>query len=274
MKKTLDSARFGNAQIDIIQYDEMRGSTDPEVGSVLYFAQKTGINLRQVCIRLNGDSVATEKGALQYYHGNIQSDNKVTASGGFGKRLLNTAFNGESFFRPTYSGYGEVYLEPTFNHYMLITLDNDSIILDSGMFYCATSSLNVSITTVKNISSALFGSDGLTQTVVEGSGILVVQLPVPESEIRQIDINNTTLQVDGKFALMRTSGVDYKVSMGNKGMMKTLFSGEGLLETFSGNGTVWLAPTYPAYRYLSEKLNPTKPLLRPSSPNSQPPGDA
>lgn len=250
----IDSSEQNGIRIEILEYNQLNGSADPGISEKLYFSQKMGIKLRQVRIVLSGrgqSEITTEAGTLHYLTGNIDMNNKMSSGGGIGRRILNAAFNNESLFRPTYKGKGEVLLEPSFRHYAILSLTNDELILDDGMFYCATSGLQVGIKTMKNISSALFGSDGLTQTTVKGTGLLVVEIPVPFDELREINLNQSKLQVDGKFAIMRTGNVNYSVKLSNKGILKSWLGGEGLLETFEGTGSVWIAPTASIYKELS-----------------------
>lgn len=270
--RVIDSSEKDGVRIEVIEYNSLNGGTDPGISEKLYFSQQMGIRLRQVRIFLGGrgeGEIITEAGALHYLEGKIKSDNKISSGGGIGRRILNAAFNSESLFRPTYKGVGEVYLEPSFKHYAILELNNDELVLDDGMFYCATAGLTVGVTTVKNISSALFGSDGLIQTTVKGTGLLVVEIPVPFNELREIKLNNTSLQVDGKFAIMRTAGVRYSAKLSNKGLLKSWLGGEGLLENFEGDGTVWIAPTASIYRELS-RFGGTAPIGTPTQPPNSP----
>jgi uncharacterized protein (AIM24 family) len=102
----------------------------------------------------------------------------------------------------------------------------------------------------KNVSSALFGGEGWFQTRVKGSGICVFESPVPADEVVRVDLKDQTLQVDGNFALMRTGRIEFSVEQSTKSLLGTLTSGEGLLQTFRGTGSVWLAPTQDIYRKL------------------------
>lgn len=247
--KVIERIGVNGVLIEILEYEGLKGNSDPRLSERLFYASRMGLNLRQVKVTLDNGLVLTEAGSLNYSHGNIISENKIR-SGGF-KRVLNTVFNNEGLFRPSYRGTGEVYLEPSFKHYKVLRLSGDSLVLDEGMFYCATQGVDVSLTTVKNVSSALFGSDGLTQTVVSGNGLVVIEIPVPESEIREIILNNTELKVDGNFAIMRTSGVRYGVAPSSKGVVRSWLGGNGLVESFSGVGTVWIAPTVNMYHELS-----------------------
>ena len=38
---------------------------------------------------------------------------------------------------------GEVWLEPSFKHYILLELKNEEIIVDKGMFYCCSGGVDV-----------------------------------------------------------------------------------------------------------------------------------
>jgi hypothetical protein len=107
-----------------------------------------------------------------------------------------------------------------------------------------------------NVSSALFGGEGLFQTRISGTGICVFESPVPLDEVMRIDLKDETLQVDGNFALMRTGRIEFSVEKSTRSLLGTLTSGEGLLQTFRGTGSVWLAPTQDIYeRLLSEGIS-------------------
>ena len=124
------------------------------------------------------------------------------------------------------------------------------MIADKGMFYCGQGSLEVGSAMQKNVSSALFGGEGLFQTRIKGTGICVFESPVPADEVLRIDLKDETLRVDGNFALMRTGRIEFSVEKSTKGLLGTLTSGEGLLQTFRGTGSVWLAPTQDIYQRL------------------------
>lgn len=56
--------------------------------------------------------------------------------------------------------------------------------------------------------------------------------------------------MDGNFALMRTGRIDFSVEKSTRSLLGTITSGEGLLQTFRGTGSVWLAPTQDIYQRL------------------------
>ena len=101
----------------------------------------------------------------------------------------------------------------------------------------------------------LFGNEGIYQTSISGSGIVVLEIPVPESEIFKCKLFNDTLKVDGNFAVLRTSNVKFTVEKSSS-LIGSVTNGEGLLNVYSGTGEVWLLPTMSIYQDLRlEGLN-------------------
>ena len=254
--KLIDHARCGDILLEIFEYESLSGSSDPSIAQELYYAQQTGIRLRKVKATLYSDrtTLITESGALHYSKGNIVVDNKIGGVSGAIEKFFNKKLNNEKFFRPSYRGVGEVHLEPSFNHFYLFVLEDDALVVDRGMFYASAGDLSVSFAPVDSVSSALLGNEGLIQTVIKGTGVVAVEIPVPFSELVAVELNDETLKVDGDFALMRHGDVKASVSLGNKGLFKSWTSGEKLVETFKGTGTVFLAPTNDVYRDLSDRL--------------------
>ena len=104
------------------------------------------------------------------------------------------------------------------------------------------------------VSSAIFGGEGLFQSHIAGNGVAVLYSPVPKEEIVKYQLNGDKLFVDGNFALLRNEAVQFKVERSSKKLVGSLVSGEGLLQTFNGQGEVWIAPTQGVY----EKLTSTR----------------
>lgn len=236
---------------EILAYPSLNGSKDPQTAQAIYYANQTGMQLKQVKITLQDGEAQLESGTLQYMHGRIQVETKVGGVAGIGKAMLKKLLTAESAFKPRYRGTGTIFLEPSFSHFLVYFLNNEEIIADRGLFYCADGALEVGVAMQKNVSSALFGGEGLFQTRVKGTGICVFELPVPAEEVRCIHLNNETLSVDGNFALMRTGNIEFSVEKSAKNVFGTFTSGELLLQTFRGTGKVWLAPTQAIYEVLS-----------------------
>ena len=77
---------------------------------------------------------------------------------------------------------------------------------------------------------------------------MVLQVPVPANEIIRYQLNNEKIMVDGSLSLLRKGNIEYKVEKSNKSLFGSMIGGENvLLQTFTGTGEVWLAPTKPFY---------------------------
>jgi len=240
-------AETPDATVEVIQYPILRGSSDTRTAETLFFAAQAGMRLKMVRITLKNSKVRAEPGALYFMKGQLEI--KASTGGGLIKGLARKITSGESFFVNEIHGTGVIYLEPTFGHFFLHAIEEGSpgIICDKGMFYAGTSKLDVSAAMQKNISSGLFGGEGWWQTSIKGTGVAVLFSPVPVQEVQRINLNNDKLSVDGNFALMRTAGVTFKAEKSSKSWLATSVSGEGLLQTFSGTGSVWIAPTQGVY---------------------------
>ncbi len=220
----------------------------------MYFLEKAGVSLKQVKITLRDSAVITEQGALHFHKGNICATNEIGKPSGLAQKLIRKKLTNEPLFTPTYSGTGEIFLEPSFNHFILMELNNSAIIVDKGIFYCCETGVNVKVSSQKTLSSGLFGGEGWFQTSISGTGVCVLSISVPSSEVLKYELNDERLQVDGNFVLLRSSSIKFTVEKSAKSMVGSLTSGEGFLQTFEGTGIVWMAPTQYVYKEL-EKFN-------------------
>ena len=243
----IEQAEGKDTSVQVLQYNTLNGSDDFATARTLYYAKQVGMHLKQVKIELkNGDAVL-ESGALHFMKGNISADAKAGGLGGLAKKLASSVLTNETTFRPQYHGVGEIYLEPSFGHFAIIQLNGEEVITEKGMFYASDAGVEVGIAMQKNVSSALFGGEGFFQTKLTGKGWCVLVSPVPSSEIVRYQLNNEKLSVDGNFVLLRKGNIDFRVEKSSKSVLGSLRSGEGLLQTFSGTGEVWLAPTQSIY---------------------------
>jgi uncharacterized protein (AIM24 family) len=203
--------------------------------------------LRMVKVTLDGDTVRAESGALHYMIGNIEMVTKKPSVGGFLKSMV----SGESVFRPTYTGNGEVFFgPPTFGEYHIIELNGNEMVLDSGAYICSDVGIEVGIIRNKGISMG-FGGEGIWQTTVSGTGTLVYY---SEGPIQEIDLVNSTLTVDGNFAVARDASLNYETRMLGKGMMSKLAGGEGFVNVISGTGKVYLSPVPSRFNNLASRV--------------------
>lgn len=254
-KLTMLSEMRNDSKFQILEFDRLEGATDVGTALGLQIMNDSGIKLRQVRIILEDSSVKLESGALSYMKGEIEIKTKTGGVVGLGKKFLNSKLTGETMFKLTYEGTGEIFLEPSFGHFALIELEDEEIIVDDGLFYACEEDVEVGAAMQKSVSSMLFGNEGIYQTSISGSGIVVLEIPVPESEIFKCKLFNDTLKVDGNFAVLRTSNIKFTVEKSSS-LIGSVTNGEGLLNVYSGTGEVWLLPTMSIYQDLRlEGLN-------------------
>lgn len=237
--EVIDVAEGPNIRIEVLQYRTLEHTG-------YFYEQRSGVRLKQVRITLNQGKVVTEAGALHFLKGHVTAENRIGK--GFMQRMASSMLTDESFARPEYTGTGEVYLEPSFDHFLILKIENDDIIVDKGLFYCCEPTIDVGVYRQKHLSAAIKGGEGWFQTRLTGTGICVLKTSVPAEEIIQLELNNERLQVDGNFALLRTGNISFTVEKSAKSILGSITSGDGLLQTFSGTGQVWLAPTEFLYK--------------------------
>lgn len=252
MEKITVIDKIGNAQssVTIQEWQSLDGSDDIKTAQALFFARQVGMRLRQVILRIDNSGVIIEPGALHFMRGNISSEVKAGGIVGFAKKLVTSALTAETVFRPTYHGTGEIYLEPSFGHYILAQITAETIV-DKGMFYASQDTVNVSAAFQKHISAGMAGGEGWFQTKLSGQGWCVLTSPVPVNEIIKVQLKNEKLSVDGNFALLRQGNIEFRVEQSSKSIIGSFRSGEGLFQTFTGTGEVWLAPTASIYNRLT-----------------------
>lgn len=247
--KVIDTGTHGGVQIDVLEYQKLSGASNPYISQKMYFMEKQNIKARQIVIYINNDSVEIEPGAMSYFQGNLEMESGVTPGNAIG-RIFSSATTGESIAQPKYKGTGMLVLEPSFQHFLVLDMEDEEIVVDKGMFYCAQGGVNVSPYMLRNVSSALLGGEGFFQISLKGTGLVVLQCPVPASEIDIIELNNDTLKVDGSFSILRSGSIQFTVERSSKSLIGSAVSGEGLVNVYRGTGSVWLAPSVKIYQTL------------------------
>jgi uncharacterized protein (AIM24 family) len=256
------------AKVEILQFPCLAGSSDVRTAENLFYANQAGMRLKMVHITLQDSHVRVEPGALYFMRGKLEM--RASTGGGVLSGLSRKLVSGETFFVNEIHGTGEIYLEPTFGHFLLhnVSPQDVAVIVDKTLFYAGTAGLDISSVMQKQISAALFGGEGLFQTRIRGTGIVVLYSPVPVHEVQRFQLNKEKLWVDGNFAMMRTEGIDFRAEKSSKTWLGTSVSREGLLQTFEGTGTVWIAPTQGIYENLATNRGLRELAQAPTSSNT------
>ena len=234
----------------ILEYDKLDGASNVRDALGLNIIRENGIKLKQVRIQLDDSAVKIEPGALSYMKGNISIKNKIGGVFGLGKKILSSKLTGDTVFKPTYCGTGDIFLEPMFNNFALVQLEDDEIIVDNGLFYACESNIEVEAAMQDNLSAAFLGNEGVCQTSIKGDGIVVLKIPVPETEIFKCVLVNDVLKIDGNLAILRTGNIEFSVEKSSRTIIGSTMNGEGLVHVYRGTGEVWLTPTRNIYNNL------------------------
>lgn len=202
---------------------------------------------RQLRIKLEGGAALLEPGAFQYSNGRISADvQKNDPNAGFFRRAIQSSGTGESAFSTRFSGYGDVWTELTSKEFIIAQMDGpqDALLLDDKAFYACEGTIQLK-THVHNTISGIMSGNGLMQPKLEGSGVFVVESPVPVDEIEAIELDGSgELVVDGDLMLMYSASLGVELRPLVSGIRNAMRSGEGLVYVIRGRGTVWLMPTH------------------------------
>ncbi len=209
-----------------------------------YFSQKMNIRKRQVLIEVKGDEYTLSAGAMQWIAGNIEITSDVKGVGDFLGKAIKGAVTKEAAVKPKYKGNGVIMLEPTYRHILLEDISEwkGGIVLDDGMFLACESSVKQDIVMRSNLSSAVFGKEGLFNLKLSGNGIAALESYVPRDELIEVTLENDVLKIDGNFAVAWSGTLQFTVEKSTKSLIGSGISGEGFVNVYRGSGKVLLAP--------------------------------
>ena len=219
-------------------------SVTPMTAQTSYFSNLMNVRKRQVICNLKASPVTVQAGAMQWIVGNVNATTGLKGVGDLFSKAVRGKVTGESAIKPEYTGDGQMVLEPTYKHIILINLEewNNSIVLDDGLFLACESKLQQKAVMRSNISSAVAGNEGLFNLGVQGQGILCIESPCPQEELIEIELENDTVKIDGNMAIAWSGSLDFTVERSGKSLVGSAASGEGLVNVYRGTGKVLLAP--------------------------------
>lgn len=219
-------------------------SVNPNSAVTSYFAHKMNVRKRQVLVEVNNNEYTLSAGSMQWTLGNIEMTSDVKGVGDFFGKAIKGAVTKEAAVKPKYKGNGIIMLEPTYRHIILEDLAEwpTGIVLDDGMFLACESTVQQDVVMRSNLSSAVFGREGLFNLKLSGNGVVALESYVPRDELIEITLENDTLKVDGNFAVAWSGSLEFTVEKSGKSLIGSGISGEGLVNVYRGSGKVLLAP--------------------------------
>lgn len=219
-------------------------SVRPETAQTAYFMGKMGVRKRQVIASLNQEGVILQAGAMQMTTGDVSINTNVQGAGDLLKKFVGSKVTNESAIKPRYHGTGLVVFEPTYKYILLEDLAkwNGAVTIEDGLFLACSDTVQMKVTSRANLSSAALGGEGLFNNTLYGTGIAVLESPVPAEELLVFDLQNDCLKIDGNMAIAWSQTLQFTVEKSTRSIMGSAASGEGLVNVFRGTGRVLVAP--------------------------------
>lgn len=218
-------------------------SVTPGTAIAAYYASEMNLRKRQVLIELNGSPWVIQAGAMQWTGGNIQMNSGIKGVGDFLGKALTSKVTKETTSKPEYNGYGLLMLEPTYRHILLVDVEEwGGIVLEDGLFLACDGKIQQNVVSRSNLSSAALGGEGLFNLCLSGSGIAVLESPIPAEELIVFDLENDEIKIDGNMAIAWSKSLQFTVETSSKSLLGSAVSGEGLVNVFRGTGKIMMAP--------------------------------
>lgn len=219
-------------------------SVSPDNAQAAFFAQQMNVRRRQLVCNLAASPVTIQSGAMQWMAGNVTATTGVKGVGDLIGKAIKGSVTGEDTIKPEYKGDGLLVLEPTYKYIILEDLNNwnGSMMIEDGMFLACDSHVKQKVAMRSNVSSAVFGGQGLFNLVLKGSGVVALESDVPREELVEIILNNDVLKIDGNLAIAWSGSLEFSVERSGKTLIGSAASGEGLVNVYRGSGKVLFAP--------------------------------
>ena len=233
----------GKGCFSVLEFDR-DVSTDPMAAMVNYFAAQMNVKKRQVIADLNNSGVIIQAGAMQMILGNVDVQTDVKGAGDFMKKFVGSKVTGETAIKPKYYGTGQIILEPTYKYILFEDLAdwNGSIVIEDGLYLACDDTVEMKVIARSNLSSAVLGGEGLFNTSLRGTGIAVLESPVPREELIEVTLENDVVKIDGNQAIAWSQSLELTVEKTTKTFVGSLASGEGLVNVYRGSGKILIAP--------------------------------
>jgi uncharacterized protein (TIGR00266 family) len=183
-----------------------------------------------------GESIRAEAGAMVSYSDGVTVE--TSASGGILGSLKRSVMGGESFFQNTFSTEtgGEVTLAPPLaGDIVEHELAGESLLIQSGSYMA--SHPDIELDTKFGGGRSFFGGEGLFLLKATGTGPVYLSSYGAIHEVELSEGERYTVDTGHIVAFEESASFDVE-RVG--GLKSTLFSGEGLVCTFTGPGKVWL----------------------------------
>ena len=220
-------------------------SVSPQMAQEAYFASEMNVRKRQLIADVDPKiGVVIQAGEMQMMIGDVEASTGVKGAGDFFKKLVRSSVTSETIIKPHYIGKGSLVLEPTFYHILLVDLDEweGDVVIEDGMFLACEDTVELELTSRKNVSSLILGREGIFNTLLAGYGLVALESPVPADELIVADLKDDVIKIDGNMAIAWSSTLEFSVEKTTSTLVGSLASKEGFVNVYSGTGKVLIAP--------------------------------
>lgn len=228
--------------------------------SEIYYQQQLGVHYSRIEAVLSGGKLISEAGIFNASKGNVHFEPLNLGASSMMSGVVSSR-RGDKFFKNTLTGTGFVWLAETLSYLMVIHLKNQVLTLERGIFYAGIGDLHFSISNDINASNMVLNAGkGMVNTIIRGSGYVVLELPVRIEDLIRVPITrNAPARVDDELVLFRMGQVN-RTSELTSGIVGSMLNQEGVLNTYSGQGYICIAPTARAQAVLNyQQHNKTDP---------------
>lgn len=219
-------------------------SVSPTEAAVKYYMSQMECTQHQLYISLMNNAVRLNPGAMKFLGGNVQMQTGVTGIGDLMGKMVKSHVTNNAPIKPVYRGTGFVVTEPTYKHLIILDLSkwDGAVVLDDGTFVACDDEIKDTVVARSNVSSAVFGKEGLFNCCLRGAGYAVIKSPVHRDELVEVYLDNDVFKVDGNNAIAWSDTLQFSVEKSSRSLIGSAVSGEGLVNVFRGSGRILLAP--------------------------------
>lgn len=238
------------SKFQVLEYDELKGSTNLKTTIVTKYLRDASVSLKQVKITLMDSAIKIQNNSLSYMKGDIVVNDKEIPTSTLVQKFFGSKASEQVLLKSILEGSGEVFLEPTLENFVLIELYDEEIIINDDIFYACEDSIEVMECLEKSIGTIELDLDKTYKLNLKGEGVVILKIPVPESEIIRCKIYQEKLTVNKNLAVLRTGTVSLNVET-----LETKDDrAESFIDVYTGAGEVWLLPTKNIYDNISNTV--------------------
>ena len=226
-------AELGNeSKFQILKYNELSGINRVDSVSAIKAIENSGQRLKQVRILLNESAVKIQNNELSYMKGYIERNDLIHEYKGIKKLIFDSKQVISRKDKTIFKGTGEILLKSSFSDFTLIELVDEEIIINDSIFYACDEEINIITINDEEIK-------------LNGSGVVVLKLPVSEKEIIRCKLFNDKLTVNEDLVILKSNSINMSYEKYANEIDDNIV--EYINTVYYGVGELWLLPTRSIY---------------------------